>query len=65
MQAEIWVNKYSDTVVFVGDEYVIYDKCDRLGVEAESLRKCPPSKIKTMDEIKEAYRKNGFKPLED
>ena len=58
MHVEMWINEYGDVAIFINDEYVLYDKCDKSGVEALSLKKDHPEK--TMEEIKQMYRDNGF-----
>lgn len=59
LQVEVWVNEWSDMVYFVGDQFVIYDKCDRLEPTTYNLKK--PREI-DVDSVKLSYYKNGFRP---
>lgn len=59
IQVEIWVNEWADVVYFVGDLFVIYDKCDRLEPTTYNLKK--PREL-DIDNIKLSYYKNGFRP---
>lgn len=65
MGVEVLTNQYSDTIIFVNNEYVIFDKCDRIEVEAYSLIKHPYFMNKTIEEIKQMYYENGFRPEEN
>lgn len=56
---EIWINEWADVVYFIGDLFVIYDKCDRLEPTTYNLKK--PREI-NIDSIKLSYYKNGFRP---
>lgn len=63
MQAETWENQWGDLAIFVGKEYVIYDKVDRLGAEVLCMHK--DKSENDIENIKLAYYKNGFRPVSD
>ena len=63
MKAEVWNNVYGDEVVFVGEDYVIYNKCDRLGAEVICMQKDRPDT--NIETIKSSYYKNGFRPIDE
>lgn len=58
LTVEKWINQYGDVVLFIGEDYVLYDKCDKADAIAEKVYLDG-----NMEEYKEAYRKNGFKPV--
>ena len=60
LTVEKWMNQYGDVVLFIGNEYVLYDKCDKADLVAN--RTYLPNNT-TIEDYKEAYRKNGFKPV--
>ena len=64
MKCEKWRNEVGDVVIFVDDEYVLLDCVDRGEIEATSIyREKIEGKQFNMDELKEKYRRNGFKPF--
>ena len=65
MKVEVWTNQYCDTIIFVNNEYVIFDKCDRIEVKAYSLLKDSYFMNKTIEDLKQIYYENGFRPEEN
>ena len=63
IQVDVLMNRWGDTITIVGDEYVIYDKIDRAGVETLALSKGDSDK--SLEELRKVYYDNGFRLVDD
>lgn len=63
MHSEKWQNNLGDIAIFVGEDYVIYDKIDRTDVDILALHRGRHDT--NMDDVKLAYYKNGFRPIDE